>query len=730
MKRILTLYGHDLRSIYKSWTTLIIIIGLACLPSLYAWFNIKATWDPYGNTQGIPLAVVNNDTGAVLEGKPLRLGDDIVEELRHNDKIGWVFTSESKAREGVRRGDYYASLVIPTDFSKKIATVLDDEPDKAVIIYTVNEKINAVAPKITSSGASAVIEEVRQQFVKTANGTIFRILNEVGVELENELPTINKVRELVFKLEGIFPELNQAAALAERDISRADGLVRKVQDNLPLAAQLAKEGEELTGKLVRYLGVSSEVLEGVPAAVKQNLQLLEQSILATQQFIPLLRESAGQAGAEAGAGVGGGSAAIEASLTAAQNSVERGTAAIDGISSLLRQLGGESTAAGGALSPALNQLQELKSELLRQGQLLTSIRDAVDKQEQVDAERLKELSRLSDETAERIRGLVSGYDSGIEPAITGALNGAKSRAEEAQKLLQEASSSLPEMEQILKDAARGLRVGGAELAAIRGRLPDAQERVASAADRIRELEKQGNIQEVIDLLRNNFEKESAFFAEPVRLQEQKLFPIPNYGSAMSPFFTTMSLWAGALMLVSLLAVNLGSEEGGYRSYQVYFGRFLTFLTIALVQSVLVTAGDIYILKAYVVHPWAFIGFGLLISAVFMLIVYTLVSLLGNAGKALSIVLLVLQLAGSGGTFPIEVTPSFFQAIYHWLPFTYAISLLREAVGGIVDDRVVRDLWSMLGYAAVTIVLGITLKPYLNRLSSRLLRKEKTSRLLH
>ncbi|WP_231571092.1 YhgE/Pip family protein [Gordoniibacillus kamchatkensis] len=297
-------------------------------------------------------------------------------------------------------------------------------------------------------------------------------------------------------------------------------------------------------------------------------------------------------------------------------------------------------------------------------------------------------------------------------------------------MLADANKSIPDVERIVGDAAKGLAIGGQELAALQRDLPAAEAKVKSIADRIRELEKEGTLNELIDLLKINADKESDFFAEPVKLTENKLFPIPNYGSAMSPFFTTLSLWVGALLLVSLLTVEVHEPEAQLKSYQIYFGRYMTFGTLAVLQSVLVTAGDIWLLKAYVADKLPFIAFGMLLSAIFMLIVYTLVSVFGNVGKAMAIVLLVLQLAGSGGTFPIQVTPPFFQAIHPFLPFTYAISMMREAVGGILWDIVAKDVAVLLLFVGAALLIGLALKSAINRAAERMVAKAKESKLIH
>jgi YhgE/Pip-like protein len=225
------------------------------------------------------------------------------------------------------------------------------------------------------------------------------------------------------------------------------------------------------------------------------------------------------------------------------------------------------------------------------------------------------------------------------------------------------------------------------------------------------------------------QKESDFFAKPVLLKEERLYPIPNYGSAMSPFYTTLCLWVGALLLVSILSVEVADEER-FKSYEVYLGRLLTFLSIALVQAFIVTLGDLFLIKTYVVDKVPFIFLGLLCSFVFMTIVYTLVAIFGNAGKAMAIVLLVLQLSAAGGTFPIQVVPAFFQAINPFLPFTYAISMMREVVGGMLADIVRKDVTVLLCIWLGVLLVGIFLHKPLSKTSAKLTKKARESKLIH
>lgn len=716
MKHIGMIYANDFKKIMTNWVAAIVISGLVFLPSLYAWFNIEASWDPYGQTSGIVIAVANNDQGTTIRGKQVNIGNEIVASLKNNHKIGWTFVDEAQALKGVQHGDYYASITIPADFSARIGTVLTDNPQKAEIVYNVNEKINAVSPKITAKGASGVIDEVNRNFIKTANGTIFQIFNEIGVELQTELPTIIRVRDLVFKLESMFPAINQAVAIGIRDVDKANEITRKAQANLPAVAQLAKDGEAFTIRLGELLDRSSQALTAIAPDVKQNLLLLQQAALATEQLTAVLQDAKIDP------------AIVKAALDRASRRLSTAIDVTNKMISLIDRL--NSFTGGNRLSSVSDRLEQVRARFQQQLSVISKIKQAIDRGEKPADELLASLNQLSREAAGFIGDILLRYDSEIQPLILQGVDRAKKAAAQAHALLAEATRSIPDVERLLQDAAKGLSIGDQELRAIQRELPAMEAKVKALADRMRAFEKEGNLSELIQLLRNNAAKESEFFAEPVVLKENKLFPIPNYGSAMSPFFTTLSLWVGALLLVSLLSVEVHHPASHVKSYHIYFGRYLTFVTLALLQSLMVTLGDIYILGTYVVDKLWFVLFGLLISAVFMLIVYTLVSVFGNVGKAMAIVMLVLQLAGSGGTFPIQVTPPFFQAIHPYLPFTYAISMMRESVGGIIWDIVDKDLVMMAIFVIVTLVIGLALKKIINQTAAPLVKKAKESELIH
>ncbi|ANS74120.1 YhgE/Pip [Paenibacillus yonginensis] len=727
MNKIFSLYARDIRRITGNWAAALVIGGLVLLPSLYAWFNILASWDPYGQTKGLSVAVASVDKGATVQGKSINAGNEIISSLKENHSIGWVFTTPEAALSGVKRGEFYASIEIPSDFSQRIASVLTENPQKAEIQYTVNEKINAVAPKITSQGASSIVEEVSRNFVQTANGAIFKVFNQLGAELQEQLPFIHKLTSLVLKLESRFPEINQAAKTASSDLNEAGGIVTRVQQALPQAKHLADQGLKVTSALSAFLDNSQNVIASSGPAAKSVLSQVEQTATNAAALAEMLKE-ANESGAVTEA---------VSRLEQNQTALAAVRQASESLSELLTQLKswslssrGQSSAASSTLGRTADKVDQMIGKLTRLEQLNRSLLEAAKAGNALSPEELDSFAALSRETAAAAKDLLDRFEGEIQPALLGAVDNARASAKEAGDLLKDAKSTLPEVSHILTDAAQGIRLGSKELSMLSRQLPEAEQKVHELADRLRSLETEGDLQSLIDLLKLNFQKESEFFAQPVTLSEHQLFPIPNYGSAMSPFFSTLSLWVGGLLLVSLLTVEVHEPGLTYRSYEVYFGRFLTFWTLAVLQSLFVTAGDLLLLGTYAAEPVWFVVFGILLSSVFMLMIYTLVSVFGNVGKAMAIVLLVLQLAGSGGTFPIQVTPPFFQAVYPFLPFTYAIRMMREAVGGILWDIVGSSALMLLLFAASALAIGIGLKEIINSVSSNFVKKAKRSKLIH
>lgn len=713
VKKVFTIYRDDLLSIINNWATAFIIVALMILPSLYAWFNIKASWDPYSNTKGIPIAVANEDDGAVLKGKSLNIGEEIIQSLSRDKALGWKFVDTHEANEGVKKGKYFASIIIPKDFSAKIATVLNEQPEKPALLYSVNEKINAVAPKITVKGATGIKDEISKNFVKTANGVIFDIFNQLGIELQKNLPDIEKLKTMIYWLNDHLGEAEKIIKTATEDSNQAQIIIAELQNNINKVEGIIHHARGVSGQITNFLDQNKDAFANLAPTVKQNLTYMEQASGTVEQITGLL-------------------------LTNNLSEEEKGKAINDGIThlnalikieTLLINLFDRLNHMAGTTIFA-NEQARLSEQRNRTEKLLQNLKtiQAVGTPSQA---LLEQTNQIAKNVTLGLGQILAGYDSKIAPKINQIGDTAKRIPLKANEFFTNADKTLPQIRKILNDAAKGILIGKRDLALIKRDFPTVKDKISTLAKQIHQFEKSEDIHEIIDLLRNDVNKESNYFAEPVLMKERRLFPIPNYGSAMSPFFTTLSLWVGAMLLISLITVKLNGLPNNYHRNHLYLGRFLTFLTIALCQAIIVTLGDIYLLKTYVTAKLWFILFGLLISAVFMLITYTLVSIFGNVGKGLAIVFLVLQISGAGGTFPIQVMPVFFQKLNPFLPFTYAVSLMREAVGGILWDVVKRDVAVLLFIAVITLLFGLILKGLIEKYGGGLKKQEaKENRLIH
>ncbi|HDR7984214.1 TPA: YhgE/Pip domain-containing protein [Bacillus cereus] len=981
MKQIWRIYKTDLRNVAKHWAAIVIVLGLMILPSLYAWFNIKASWDPYGNTKEVPIAVSNQDAGSNLRGKDINIGKEIVDSLKKNKNLGWKFVDEKQAIYGVERGDYYASITIPKDFSEKIATVLDENPKKPELDYYVNEKVNAIAPKITAKGASGITEEISKNFVKTANGEIFKIFNDLGIDLETNLPSIEKVKDLVFKLEAQFPEMNTLMDKALDDATRAEDVVKVAQKELPVVESIMNDGQEALGNLDKFFARNDETLNRAPGTIKNNLTVMQQGLDAAAKITDYLKNPAFDFNLTLpdpaklpvlpnitipqipeipalpqvnGEGYKNIAKNIDQTVNTVFNSTRVGTAYVKSVMDGLQNKGVDPAVAQKNVQDASKLLQEridsvsylidfftafkesastefgkqffgnrvesltvLKNSMVdannrvkHVGDLISSgqevkqdVRDAVNQkldavnnlvnQAEKDynatfvadfekavstAEQLKSKAENAQENAQQLRGnlnqdinkaneildngrekydkavndysrlktelekaredlsnkgvngldstkvalndlngqfkaswnlvndmipvlestnkvladvksdknlngtisklnkakdglqkgmdltdkgidainkgqkpaadviesinqvsksvsgqigdILAKYDSEITPNFNAAIARTKEMSKNTSQILKEADKKLPDVKKLLEDSSKGLVDGKKKLADIKAEMPATEKKIKELADKIRDFESEEDLKDIIRLLKNDVEKQSDYFANPVNLKENKLFAMPNYGSAMSPFYTVLALWVGALLMVSLLTVEVHEEGANYKSHEIYFGRLLTFLTIGLSQAFIVSMGDIFLLGTYVVDKFWFVLFSLFIGGVFVCIVYSLVSIFGNVGKSMAIILLVLQVAGSGGTFPIQMTPKFFQAIYPFLPFTYAISAIRETVGGMLWDIVIRDLLVLSVFVVVMIVAALLLKTPINKSSEKFVENAKGSKIIH
>ncbi|MGG7142551.1 YhgE/Pip family protein [Clostridium nigeriense] len=715
MKNIFKIFIRDLKSIVKNWVALIIIVGLMILPSLYAWFNIRASWDPYGNTGGIKVAIVNKDRGGNLQDKFISVGDELVNKLKDNTNLGWEFVSEEEGNTGVERGIYYATIIIPEDFTEETLSIMNRPIKRPILIYKVNEKSNAIAPKITDKGITTIKSQVDTNIIETVDGLIFKVLNEMGVSIEGSKDKILKLMNGIIELNNKVPEIENIINEIYKGSSKAEDLISKAKENLPLLQDTLTSSDNLLVDTKNSLEKSKEALGEVAPVIKSDLELINTELSNLEELI---------------------NAVININID--KNSIING---LDNISVKVANINDKINGIIKALEPLskfndnlkeiVNELNLASSKLNSAIDVINQVNDAINNSKPIDKSKLKEIKELIAANREIILSILNNYDSKYIPAINNAINKLTEISDNSIKLLDEAKTAIPDIDSLLDTLDNALKLGKDDIEKLNNEMPNIKASLGELSSKLSSINKEEDIDKLLSLLKNDWEAVSKFLGSPVEIKEQVLFPIPNYGSAMSPFYSTLALWVGALILVSLLTTDPHGfkEKIDFKSYEKYFGKLLTFGFIGICQCIILTLGDIYLLKCYILNKWLFVGISLLSSIIFIIIVYTLVSIFGNVGKAISVILLVIQVAGAGGTFPVEVMPSFFKKVNPLLPFTYAISAMRESVAGVVKANLTRDITMLLSYGIIFILIGLFLKGPINKISKKFIEKLNESGLI-
>ena len=714
MKNIIEIFKNDIREIFRKARTWIVIIGLILLPSMYAWPNILSAWDPYGHTNNIKVAVVTEDSGAEVSGQKVNLGENLVEGLKNNKNLDWQFVkNKQEAEDGVKIGDYYASIVIPKNFSDDITSVSRGVPKKATIEYTVNEKINAISPKITNSGASAIANNISKSFVEIANGVIFGKLHEAGIKFEQNLPSIEKTKEEIFKLNDNFSNYENVVSELIGKVEQGQKIISTVQQTLPTIDRFATNSimladkaditinniQSFNEKLLPLISNHLKVVEDVSGeanSLAQKIQSKPDNVEETKEKLKLLNTRL-----EAG---------------------EERLRVVKSIFEYLNELSGENI-----LQNQLNKINTLENDLTKVKEVNNKIYTNIDNYDEIADDIKKDFVDRTKRINEISTNIDNRLNDDIAPLVAKVLTKADININEISKLIIGAQNELPEVEAKILSTEVKIQRAHAKLITIQKELPEAKEKIKKLTEEIKKAEAGTNTNMLFNLLKVDYKQQAEFFANPVQLSENKLYHIKNYGSAMTPFYTVLSIWVGALLMSSLLTTKVEDEEGKFKPCEKYFGRWILFLVISLLQTLVITLGDMYILGTQAVSPYRFVFYGLLISALFSSIIYTIVHLLGNVGKAVCIILLVLQLGSSGGTFPIQMTSGFFQALYPKVPFTYSIGLLREAVGGVYIPAAQRDMKILLIGIVITLVSG-TILVHLKSRSKKLSAEREKSKL--
>ena len=701
IKNVWTIYKEDLKRIFTNYAALIVILALCILPSLYAWFNIKASWDPYGQeaTSQIKIGVINNDKGTEFNGKLINIGDQVVDQLKENDLMGWQFVDEAEGEKALEEGTFYATITIPDNFSQDIISLVTSDVKKGQMIYRVNEKINAIAPKLTSKGATGVQENINQTIVETVSGILFEAGKGLGLEIqETVLPQLSHVYDQLEELISKFDDMNSLVQTAHNGGIQLKDLIASIQTDLPLIETTITSAKTTITSLESFMDTSKSALSDFMPTLKNDLLLIQTIADELNTYVSQIEETILSGSDKA-------PQLIENLITKVESTQSL-------VQSFVKVLESFNKFPAGRFDDLISQLQGVNGELDKAKDFLQQLHDTTVNGGEPNLTVLNNIKTLLSSVSSTASAIYNRFDSAIVPSLNNVIDQAYSTATNVLQVLKEAEAKLPDVASLLNTAYEGADKGIDAIEYINSKLPEAENKVREVTAKLGDINESQSLQEVLTLLQEAVTERQNFMSSPVDLVEETIFPMHNYGTAMTPFYSVLAQWVGMTLLISMLSVH---AKGEYRPSEEYFGKFLLFATIALVQGLIIALGDLYLLNIYCVNPGLFIVGILFTSITFTFIVYSLVSVFGNVGKVVSIILLVLQVAGSGGTFPIQLTPKFFQIINPFLPFTYAISFARESIGGVVENVLAKDIIIMCIYSVGAVLISLFLKKPINKL---------------
>ncbi len=726
MKNIWKIFQRDMMRIRKNVIALVVIVGISVVPCLYAWFNIAASWDPYSNTGNLKVAVASVDEGYEGSLIPLEIniGDQVLSALRENTQMEWVFTTKDKATAGVKSGKYYAAIVIPKDFSNKMMSVFSENVEKPEITYYSNAKENAIAPKVTDKGASAVQRQVNQVFIETISDTTLTVLQAVSNMTEaSGAETI--VSNLNTNLNRISGDLSASAGLLQSfsDMTvSAQNLLNSTTEFMQSAQTQSQESKQTFQK-------SKDSFSDIDSALDAATDNVETALNATQSVYDEMNQTITKAFETQSQDTETVASTLDTLAAKVQKIIDSYQSVRDAVASISdshSELASAVDAVVSRMDTSIKAQQELHDKLQNTAQSLRDTTTDI-------ATAKKELQDLFATNGTQIADATNEYQSSMETSLnklTDALDSSKTKISSLLSQLEKstdgiysltdaADSDLTQIQSVLADSGKLLN--------------DAADKISDTTAKLDEMEQSGDFSELESIISGDRSSISSFLAAPVSLKTHKVYEIANYGSSMAPFYSVLSIWIGGIVLVAMLKVNVSEKctEGleNVKLYQVYFGRFITFLIVGLFQSTLIALGDLLYLGIQCEHPFLFLLACWFSSIVFVNIIYTLTVSLGDIGKAVSVILLVVQVAGTGGTFPIEVAPKFFQAVYPLLPFTHSMAALRETVGGMYGMNYWIDLGKLAIFLVISLIVGLVLRKPIIKLNDAFTEKLEETKLM-
>lgn len=717
MSKIWAILRHDINQVRGNPIALLVIMGLAILPSFYAWFNIAGGWDPYGNSGQIKVALANSDEGVEGGIVPFRVnvGERIVTSLAGSKKIGYVVTSEDDAIEGVRSGNYYAAVVIPRDFSSDLLSVLTNSPEHPQLEYYVNEKRNAIASIVTGKASGSIQTMVNEGFTEAVAevatdlfGEVSSLMNGEGVAtagsnlgkaldagiaaLDRSSSDIAAYKDVVSSIRGV---MSSSSAVVGTDSSSldvagslsdaADG-VRSLDEVAARAKNAASSsidaGKSSVGDVSSAIDNAFEVAGGKTDQLVSALSTASETAAAHRDELIALRDALDKLNGE-----------IIAHETSFANVSVALTVKAD-ISDLLTRV-----------DNAIGYLDELVKSV---DQTKADIQTA-----KTDAETSRaQLQGLADEAEDAIESVRSSYADHFSGSLDDLANTIDEAANQATDISDSLQSGSKKITTAIAGADKDLAKMEESLDGASKKLGKVARKLTKQRDRLSKALSSGDMDLVRTIMGGDAAALVSFLAAPVELDREAFFPVENNGSAMTPFYTTMALWVGGTLMGLIIYAGISkklAEELEAAPRHAYLGRLAFFLCVGACQATILLLGDLFFLGVQCAHPVLFVLTGWLASLVFINIIYSLATSFGDVGKAIAVFIMVLQVAGSGGTFPVQMLPPLFQRVYPFLPFVHSENAFRAAMFGTYGNDWLQEMGILAAFLIPALLLGLVLR---------------------
>lgn len=687
MKNIFAIFKRDLKKIFTNSMAIILVVGVAILPSLYAWFNIYSNWDPYGSTGNMKVAVINEDEGTSFKDLTIDVGDEIVGNLKANDSIDWQFVSKKEALSGVKSGKYYAAIEIPKGFSKSLSSIITPDFKQPQITYYANEKKNAIATKITDKVVQTVQTEVNESFVITVVDMVNIIM---GTAVDTGLATGTNVLETI---QSEITSAKQSVKAIQTSLDSFNGIMDIANDlgssvNTDDLDTLLTNADKLVKDTDGIIKISKESVNKITASLGTFLSEAEESINTSASLVELYGGKTDQKSKE-----------VINKVIAQDKKVKE---QIDKISSALSEI-----------NKALPiKIKKIDSTVEKLNKISTDFAKVIDRLEKLSKNDIKVSAKaIADDMTElssKLSSVENDYKNNIQPLLSDNVNQLITTLADASVLINNMDSKLEDVNTLAETMSKSLSTGNGMISSLDSLLTDCTTQLDKLSKKIDGIEKSEIVNTLVNLTDGSTDELGEFLACPVKVKTDKVYGIENYGSAMAPFYSTLAIWVGGMFLIALIKTDVKkkSDFHNLKPHQEYFGRGILFVCLAIVQGLIICLGDLYFLKIQCYDPGKFIFAGITASIIYTVFIYSLVYCFGDIGKALAVIMLVIQIGGSGGTFPIDVTPPLFRALNPYLPFTFVIEAMRETICGTYENDYWIYLLKLCAYLLAGLITGL------------------------